>query len=173
MGIPERGLAAKHVDVIARQLAGDHRPLARDHRGDPFEQLGGRRAHRAQRRGAGLPGPDPQHRFAERLARDGAGVDARTAERAAPLDHRDAFGELRGLDGAPLPGGAAPDAQQVVVERVALHDRTSAGWSDPSSIASTSRVRAKGNRGAVNAEPLTPPSPPPPPPAPPENTTPP
>jgi hypothetical protein len=52
--------------------------------------------------------------LAQRLARDGAAVETDAADRLLAVDDGDLLAELRGGDGALLPGGAAPDHDQVI-----------------------------------------------------------
>src|SRR6516165_887604 len=53
--------------------------------------------------------------LAKCLTRDGAAVESDAADRLLAVDDGDVLAELRGGDGALLPGGAAPDHDQIIV----------------------------------------------------------
>ena len=83
----------------------------------------GRPSVRMRRRGStGAAGAgEKDDRLAQRLAGDGAGVDAHAADAARFLDHRRPLAELGGLHGGALSGRATADTDQVVVERWFWH----------------------------------------------------
>ncbi len=56
-----------------------------------------------------------QHRFAQRFARDRAGVDADAADDFLAFDDGDFFADLSGLDRGLLAGRAGADHQHVIV----------------------------------------------------------
>ena len=55
-----------------------------------------------------------QHGLADRLGRDGAGVDADAADAGRAVDQRDALAELGGAERRLLPGGAGADDDEVI-----------------------------------------------------------
>ena len=61
--------------------------------------------------------------LAQGLARDGAGVDAHSADLVASLDDHDLLAQLGGLDGGSLPGGTTADHHQIY----GLHGSSSVG----------------------------------------------
>src|SRR5205823_14872057 len=64
----------------------------------------------------GLPEPGQvEHRLAQRLGRDRAGLDAHPADHVAPLDQGDPAAELRPGDGSLLAAGAGSQDKQVIV----------------------------------------------------------
>src|SRR5229473_933831 len=117
--VHERRGARDQRHVVAPELALDHLDLAGDDRVDAGEQLGGRGAviHAGPRQALGAPGEPREHHggFAQRLARDSAGIDADPADTPALLDDGGPLAELRGLHGGPLARRTAPDADQVEV----------------------------------------------------------
>ena len=78
-----------------------------------------------------------EHRHAQRLGRDRAGVDGDAAEPLAALDDGDALAELGGLDGRLLAARAGADDEKVEVHGASLTPRT------------PSRLRRPRQRGAV------------------------
>ena len=60
------------------------------------------------------PAGEVQHRLAQRLRRDGAGVHRDAADAAALLDHQRPLAELGGLDRRASPRRAAADDDQVM-----------------------------------------------------------
>jgi hypothetical protein len=130
VGIDERGLAGQERHVVAAELVLDHLDLAGDHDVDAGEELlaGGPRVEPGPRQSVALarePG-EGDHRLAQGLARDGAGVDADAAHGAALLDDGGAMAQLGGLNGGPLARRAAADADQVVLVGIAHVVRQSA-----------------------------------------------
>ena len=116
----EKGrLALDERDVVATQLLLDHLDLAAHDRLDAREELLGGRPTRRPRPGqpvtAGAAAGVREDRFADRLARDGAGTGAHAADTAPLFDHGGAAAELGRLDGRALPGRAAADRNEVVV----------------------------------------------------------
>src|SRR6185436_19742775 len=116
--------------VVAAELVLDHLDLAGDHDVDAGEELlaGGPRVEPGPRQPVALAreAGEGDHRLAQGLARDGAGVDADAAHGAALLDDGGAMAQLGGLDGGALARGAAADADQVVVVGIAHQVRWSA-----------------------------------------------
>jgi hypothetical protein len=106
-------LVAGHVDLVLDDLVGAHQQVL--HRDVLLDRVG--RAVEFARAVA----RQLQHRFAQRLRRDCAEVDADPAEHGGALDDRDPLVELCALDRRPLAGRAGADHQEVVV--VALRHR--------------------------------------------------
>src|SRR4051812_5342684 len=72
------------------------------------------------------------HRFAQRLGRDRAGIDRGAAGGGVLFDDRDRFAKLRRLDGSLLAGRTCPDDCYVVVAHgSALHIIGPTRWSAP------------------------------------------
>ena len=115
MRVLERGLTYDDFHPVAAELVFDHRRLLARDVGHPFQQMiGVGAAVWIPRRPSTAPLPgEGQHRLADRLAGDGAGVEADSAYRAAFLDDRHPAAQLGGLDGGPLAGRPAADAHKV------------------------------------------------------------
>ena len=124
VAVGEGGAPAKDLDVVARQVLLDHGELALDDALHvPHELLHGRP----------LPGPEllvrlqpgagvaALYRLAERLGGDGAALDADAADDLLLLDDGHPLAQLGRLDGGPLAGGPAADADEVVVVVVVAH----------------------------------------------------
>ena len=121
MRIDERRLAAQDVHAVARKLIDDHRPFARDdfvHAREKLNDGGPLRGLRAAAIGP-LRADEAEDGLAKGLAGNRPRGQARATHRIAPLDQRDALAELRRLHGAPLAGGPAADADEIVVEWIA------------------------------------------------------
>ena len=121
----EAGGAAEDVDVVAQQLVADHLDLPADHVRGAGQQVGDGDLGLDPVAGAvhvalGEPG-QVEHGLAQRLGRDGAGVDADPAHHVAPLGHAHPLAQLGRGDGGLLPARAGADHQQVVV----VHRRSS------------------------------------------------
>src|SRR6516165_10847372 len=109
--------AADECDPIAPELRSHHRHLALDD--------GENAALEVRERDSildGVIGPverplaeasQVEDGLAQRLARDGAAVETDAADRLLAVDDGDVLAELGGGDGAFLPGGAAPDHDQI------------------------------------------------------------
>ena len=120
---PRRAVQQRHP--VAGQLAADHLDLAADHVLGAREQvlhgdvvldpvvLPVQLAHVQ-------PG-EVEHRLAQRLRRDGAGVDAHPADHVAALHHGGPAAELRRRDGRLLPSRPRAEHEHVVV--VVAHHR--------------------------------------------------
>ena len=122
MGVQEFGRALVVVDVIAVQLGADDLGLARDDVTGARGQIGHRDFFFDLVAGAvQLPlvhSGEVEHRFAQGLRRDRAGVDADATGHALAVDDGDALAELgRGNGGALTAGTAADDEQVEVVHR--------------------------------------------------------
>ena len=109
--------ALEVLHVVAVQLGAHHLGLAGDHvvgarrevgDGDVLLHLVARAVELALV-GAG----EVEHRFAQRLRRDRAGVDADAADHALAVDDGDPPAQLRRSDGGALPAGAAADDEQL------------------------------------------------------------
>ena len=122
VGVLEHGVARQQADAVAAELLAHHGGLGGDHARRAVEQL-------AHRLALGLLGPRRvehvqrplrqvlEHRLAQRLGRDRAGMDRDAAEPVAPLDDGDALAELGGLDRRPLAAGAGSDDEKVELHR--------------------------------------------------------
>ena len=115
----EPGGAAEDVDVVAQQLVADHLDLPADHVRGPGQQVGDGDLGLDPVAGAvhvalGEPG-QVEHGLAQRLGRDGAGVDAHPAHHVAPLGHAHPLAQLGRGDRGLLPARTGADHQQVVV----------------------------------------------------------
>ena len=154
MRIDERRFAAKDVDAVARELIRDDRRFARPNLVDARQQFGRRRSPlRRVRRGCGAGGRarrgEPHDRFAKRLARNRAAVDADPAESSAPLDQRDAASELCGLHGAALSSRPAANADEVVVEGIAHRSRIAHNERLSSTVTQSLRTASTGSTGVA------------------------
>jgi len=116
--VAERGLTRDHLDAVPVEVASDDAPLALDHHvlaihevpdGEVFLQ---RVIHAVE--AAVAKAREVERGLAQRLGRDGAGVDARAAQVRPALDQRDPCAEVRRLRGALLAGGAGADHHEVV-----------------------------------------------------------
>src|SRR6516165_8937313 len=117
--------AADECDPIAPELRSHHRHLALDD--------GENAALEVRERDSildGVVGPverplaeasQVEDRLAQRLARDGAAVETDAADRLLAVNNGDVLAELRGGDGTLLPGGSAPDHDEIIA--LARHSR--------------------------------------------------
>jgi hypothetical protein len=135
MRIDEAGGGRDHLDAVALELVPGNVDLVAHHRVGAEQQV----HHRDvafYRVGRAIDGPlaetrQVQRRLAQRLGRDGAGVDAHPADHRLALGYGDPLAQLGGLDGGALAGGSGAEHQQVVI--VACRSRC--------------RLRAGGNAG--------------------------
>ena len=86
----------------------------------PLAALGVQRVGHVER----PPGELVEHRLAQRLGRDRAGVDRDAAEPLPALDDRHALAELGGLDGRPLAAGPRADDEEIQVHGASLTPRS-------------------------------------------------
>nr|BFF21964.1 hypothetical protein GCM10025730_54850 [Promicromonospora thailandica] len=121
----EPGAAHHGLDVVAGELVADHLDLAPDHvlqagqqvlDGDVLLEPVAGPVHVAH-----LQTGQVQHGLAQGLGRDGAGVQADTADLVASFDHRDPAAELGGRDRGLLPAGAGADHDEVEVVPGCVH----------------------------------------------------
>ena len=108
MIVDERGGAREQADVVAAELLAHDGGLGGDHARRPVHQLLQRLALRLlhARRVEHVERPLCQmleHRLAQCLGGDRAGVDRDAPEAVAALGHGDALAQLGGLDGRLLP----------------------------------------------------------------------
>ena len=116
--VDEPGVAFVNRHPVATQLRLDDLDLARHHRVGTKHQV----LHRdvvfqgvAAAVERSLPqAAEVQDGLAQRLAGNGAGVDANSADAALALDHGHFLAQLRGADRGFLSGGTATDYHQVV-----------------------------------------------------------
>ena len=118
VGVQEARLAGQQADAVAPELLPHDGRLGGDHARRPVHQLlerhllglldarGVEHVHRAL-------GELLEHRLAQRLGGDRAGVDRDAADPLAALGDRYALAQLRGLDRRLLPAGAGSDDEQV------------------------------------------------------------
>ena len=114
--VVERAAPGHDFDVVALERALDGVTLALDDAADVRHQLGHRwtRGDGAARGFDSRARIDATHGFAKRLRGNRARLDTHAADALLPLDDGDALAKLCGLDGRPLAGGSAPDADQIV-----------------------------------------------------------
>ena len=104
----EARAAAQQHDVIALELRRHVGVVRGDGVAHAIEQRLDRLVHEIH-----VPHALAQRVFAQRLARDGAGVHARAADLPVALDDGDALAGLRGLDRGLLAGGSGADHHDV------------------------------------------------------------
>src|SRR3989338_799310 len=120
MRVKKRSPAIDDGDPVALKLVLDYTHLVADGDRQPLHQVVDREmlfetvalAVESTLRPAG----EVEHRLAQGLAGDGAGMDGNTAHHVAPFDDGRAFTELGGLNGGPLAGRAATDDQEIVIK---------------------------------------------------------
>ncbi len=117
--VEEARLTLQHVDAVTRELGPIHVDLALDHVVAPEHEVGHRHLRLHPIRDAveaALVDPRQiEHRLAQGLRGDRAGVHAHPADHRLPFHDRGAPAQLRSLDGRVVPGGAAADDDQLVV----------------------------------------------------------
>jgi hypothetical protein len=113
-------LGGEDLYPVAHELVAGHVDLMADHVVGAEEQVLHRDVLLDAVRGAVEPllpvAGEVDHRLAQRLAGDGAGVDAHPAHHRHPLHQPDALAQLGPLDRRALARGAGSDDQQIVVE---------------------------------------------------------
>src|SRR5258708_37562358 len=125
MRVDECRPAVDHLDVVARQRVTHNLDLALDDAADmPHELLHRGPTMRAElvrgfESGSGIGAAD---RLAKGLRGDRPGLDADAPDTPLLFHHGHPLPELRGLDGGPLSGRTAADADQVNVEATLRHD---------------------------------------------------
>ena len=127
-------VAEQQPDAVAAELLAHHLRLRADHpRGAVHQELdrralapfGVERVGDVER----APGELVQHRHAQRLRRDRAGVDGDAAEALLALHDGDALAELGGLDGGLLAARARADDEEVEIHGASLTPRSAPGCS--------------------------------------------
>ena len=107
------------IDFVPAQVVVDPLPLVRDDAVFAVHEIGDGDAvdgdvDRAFAEAALPEAGEVQRRLAQRLRRNGAGVDARAAEDRLALDERDTLAEVRRLRSALLAGRSGADDDEVV-----------------------------------------------------------
>ena len=117
-GSMKRAVPVHRVDAVAGELVLQHLDLVVERHVQPRHQVVGLDVLLdpvgAAVEAALAPAGEVQHRLAQGLGRDGAGMDRDAADPPALLDHQHRLAELGGLDGGAPPGGAAADDDEVV-----------------------------------------------------------
>ena len=117
--IEEAGLAARGLHAVAGELVLQHLDLVVERLVQARHQVGGAdvllHPVGAAVEAALAPAGEVEHGLAQRLGRDGAGVDGDPADAAALLDDQNGPADLGGLHGGAAPGGAAADDNHVVI----------------------------------------------------------
>jgi hypothetical protein len=109
--------AVEEGDPIALELRAHDLALARHHRvhakGEVGERDGVLQRVVLPIERALLESAQVENRLAQRLRRDGAGMETRAPDARLAVDHRHALAELGGGDGALLSGGAGTDDDEI------------------------------------------------------------
>src|SRR5262249_46141727 len=124
MRIDERGPAVNHFDVVPGQCVPDDLDLALDDAPHVADQLlhRGPEVRPEMTRGFDAGGGIiPADRLAKGFRRNRAGLDAHPPDAPLFFDDSDPLAELRSLNGGPLPGRSAADADEVDVIRALGH----------------------------------------------------
>ena len=164
------GLAEQQADAVAAELLAHHLRLGADDARRAVHQELDRlalAALRVERVGHVERAPRElvEHRDAQRLGGDRAGVDRDAAEPLAALDDGDALAELGGLDGRLLAARAGADDEEVQVHGASLTPRSpsrlgrprqravedAASRRAPGACAAASGTPAPGRKPARNA----------------------
>ena len=116
--VDEAAVPDVELDAVAHQLAADHVDFLADDVLGAGQQVGGGDLLLDAVAGAVeltlAHAGEVDDRLAQRLGRDGPGVDADAAEHPAPLDDRHRLAELGRRDGGLLTAGTRTDDDEVV-----------------------------------------------------------